>query len=83
MKELGFPVNENRDWKTNQSLCVIPEWEVMKFENAIKFKEDFISKLSNQQREQRKLFLKEFTKWLDNRRENNQPHNSMSHMSHS
>jgi hypothetical protein len=40
----------------------------MELDDAITFKENFISKLSDQQREQRKLFLKEFTKWLDNRR---------------
>lgn len=68
MKELWFPINENRDWKTDQLICAVPSWEAMELEDAIKFKEDFISKLSDQQREQRKLFLKEFTKWLDDRR---------------
>ena len=65
MKLLWFQVNENRDGKSDQKICVIQEWEIMELNNAIKFKEDFINDLSILQREKRKLFLKKFTEWLD------------------
>lgn len=64
LKELGFPVNENWDGKSSMKLCVVPI-KITEVENALEAKKRIISELPTGVQEDRKLFLKRLTDWLD------------------
>lgn len=63
----GFPVNENWNGKSDMEICVIP-LDIIETDDPIEFKKMEISKLPEKVQEDRKLFLKELTKWVDTMR---------------
>lgn len=64
LNKFGFPVNKNWDGKSDMKICVVPI-NVIETKNPIEFKKQEIAKLSDKTQEDRKLFLKELTKWAD------------------
>lgn len=71
LKKLGFSVNENWNGKSDMKICVIPR-EIKEVNNPIKFKKQKLKKLPKQIQEDRELFLKKLTKWLDKLRQSNE-----------
>ena len=69
LQKLGFPVNENWDGKTDMPVTVAPGGKVYEPEDPIALKKELINKLPEHVQEERKLFLKKCTEWLDNLRE--------------
>lgn len=68
MNQLWFPINENRDGTSDQQICVVSKEDIIETNNSIKYKEDYINWLSENQKTKRKEFLKKATEWIDNRR---------------
>ena len=71
LKKLGFIVNENWDGHSDMKITVVPTGNIYETTNPILLKKELISKLSAQVQKDRKLFLKELTKWLDKLRSEN------------
>lgn len=69
LQKLGFPVNENWDGKSDMPVAVAPGGKVYEPEDPIALKKELISELPENAQEERKLFLKKCTEWLDNLRE--------------
>jgi len=72
LQKLGFPVNENWDGKSDMPVAVDPRGEVYETNDPIGLKKKLISELPLEVQEDRKLFLKKCTEWLDKLRENNE-----------
>ena len=64
LKKYGFPVNENWNGKSNMNISVIKEGEIYKTDTPIILKEELLHNFSEKLQTDRKIFLKEFTKWL-------------------
>ena len=64
LARVGFSVNENWDGKSDMEICVVP-LNIIETDNPIEFKKQEIAKLSEKAQEDRKLFLKELTKWAN------------------
>lgn len=69
LKKLGFIVNDSWDVKSDMEICVVSR-QIKEVENPIKFKEQKLEELPASIKENRKLFLKRLTEWLDNLRQN-------------
>ncbi len=71
LQKLGFPVNENWDGKSDMEIAVALGGKTYESDDPITFKKELISDIPEQTQNDRKLFLKELTKWLDELRRNN------------
>ena len=72
LQKLGFPVNENWDGKSDMAVAVALGGEVYEPEDPITKKKEIINSFPKLVQEDRKLFLKKTTEWLDHLRENNE-----------
>jgi hypothetical protein len=72
LKGLGFPVNENWDGMSDMEIAVAPGGTVYEPEDPIAKKKELINELPEQVQEDRKLFLKKCTEWLNDLRSNNE-----------
>lgn len=64
LKSFGFVVNENWDGKSDMKICVSP-FEIIETNNPLKIKEERLSQLKPSVQEDRKIFLKKLTEWLE------------------
>jgi hypothetical protein len=64
LKKYGFPVTENWNGKSSMNLCVIP-LDIEEVADPIKYKEQKLSLLPKKIQEDRKLFLKSLSIWLN------------------
>lgn len=65
---LGFPVNENWDGKSDMNIAVVLGGEIYETDDPITKKKELIKNLPEKTQEERKLFLKKTTDWLDSLR---------------
>ena len=68
-EKLWFIVNKDRDGITSMQIAAVAGGEIFEVEDAVSRKKELISKLPTQVQQDRKLFLKEVTRWLDWMRE--------------
>lgn len=66
LEKLGFPVNKHWNGKESMPVSVVTTNDVYETTEPEKLKKELIKKLTYKQQENRRLFLKMITKWIEN-----------------